>query len=216
MSEIITDIEKLMTRADEVNVKVEKADVRKIIVDLKNTIMENDLRGLAANQIGYNKRIICIRYTNEIVAYINPVITEMKGFGFVTEDCASLPGKKYLRPRYGNITIAYQNKKGEIEAKQLVGLAAQTFQHEMDHLDGLLLSDIGLEIDDNFDKLTEEEKEELIEYYSKYLDKKQKEVQQEIDNNEDLHLMQDAVNFMVAVQKGEVQVEPNEPVQKET
>jgi peptide deformylase len=51
----------------------------------------------------------------------------------------------------------YQKPAGAIETRQLVGLAAIVFQHEVDHLEGLLLSDVGLEIDSDFENATEEE-----------------------------------------------------------
>jgi hypothetical protein len=70
----------------------------------------------------------------------------------------------------------YQTPLGKIESKQFMGAAAKVFQHEMDHLDGLLLSDIGLEIDELFDNATEEERMEVINMYLDSLDIKQKEI----------------------------------------
>lgn len=56
----------------------------------------------------------------------------------------------------------------------------------MDHLEGLLLSDIGLEIDDDFDNASQEEKDELINWYLDTLDLKAKELNTEIENDADL------------------------------
>ena len=207
LMKIITDTEKLIERCEEINIEKNKVLVREVIRNLKETIEENNLRGLAANQIGYSCRIMCLRYDNKIVEYINPIIVEMSGFGFAQENCSSIPSKTYLRPRYSSIKVVYQDKKGNMQSKQLIGLASQMFQHEIDHLDGMLISDIGLEIDDDFNKASDEEKDEIILEYSKYLDKLQEKYQEEINNDSDLKQMSDAIEFMKQVQKGEVQVE---------
>jgi hypothetical protein len=98
-----------------------------------------------------------------------------------------------------------------------MGVAAKVFQHEMDHLDGLLLSDIGLEIDEMFDNATEEERMEVINMYLDSLDIKQKEIDKEIQEDEELKKISDGIDFMTKVQKGEVQLQavPNEEIARE-
>ena len=89
----------------------------------------------------------------------------------------------------------------------MVGLAAIIYQHEIDHLDGLLLSDVGLEIDEQFDNATEEERMEVINAYIDALDIKQKEINTEITNDPELKQIVDAEKFMTSVYKGETKLE---------
>ena len=102
----------------------------------------------------------------------------------------------------------YQNPTGKVLQTELIGLSAVVFQHNVDHLDGVLLSDVGLEIDEQWDKASEEEKQEVINAYLDSLDLKQKELQQEIEEDPDLKRTSDAIDFMTKVQRGEVKFEP--------
>ena len=77
------------------------------------------------------------------------------------------------------------------------------FQHCIDHLDGLLLCDVGLEITPEFDKASDEEKEELIKLYMDSLDIKRKELEKEIEGDKDLKQLSDAIDFLESVKKGE-------------
>jgi peptide deformylase len=205
--DIITDIEKLSVRTDEVDVRKENKEVREITVALKNAIREHNLTSLSANQIGFDKRVFVINFNGDIRTFINPVITQVKGFELSRETCSSIPDRTFIRPRHNDIMVMYQTPLGKIESKQFMGVAAKVFQHEMDHLDGLLLSDIGLEIDEMFDKATEEERMEVINMYLDSLDIKQKEIDKEIQEDEELKKISDGIDFMTKVQKGEVQIE---------
>jgi peptide deformylase len=215
--DIITDIEKLSFRADEIDVRKENDKVREITVALKNTIREKNIVSLSANQIGFDKRIFVINFNGDLRTFINPVITQVKGFELSRETCTSIPDKTFIRPRHNDIMVMYQTPLGKIESKQFMGAAAKVFQHEMDHLDGLLLSDIGLEIDEMFDNATEEERMEVINMYLDSLDIKQKEIDKEIQEDDDLKKISDGIDFMTKVQKGEVQIEqvPNSEIAKE-
>lgn len=205
--DIVTDIEKLSVRADEVDVRKDNKEVRDITVALKNTVREHNLTSLSANQIGFDKRIFVINFSGDIRTFINPVITQVKGFELSRETCSSIPDKTFIRPRHNDIRVMYQTPLGKIESKQFMGVAAKVFQHEMDHLDGLLLSDIGLEIDEIFDNATEEERMEVINMYLDSLDIKQKEVETEIQADKELKQITDGIDFMEKVKKGEVQIE---------
>jgi peptide deformylase len=215
--DIIFDIEKLSIRADEIDVRKENKEVRDITVALKNAVREHNLTSLSANQIGFTKRVFVINFNGDIRTFINPVITQVKGFELSRETCSSIPDKTFIRPRHNDIMVMYQTPLGKIESKQFMGVAAKVFQHEMDHLDGLLLSDIGLEIDEMFDNATEEERMEVINMYLDSLDIKQKEIDKEIQEDEELKKISDGIDFMTKVQKGEVQLQavPNEEIARE-
>lgn len=215
VKEIITDLEKLSDRCDEIDVRKENQLMRDIILDLKQTLRENPTGvGLAANQIGYNKRIFIINFNGDLRTFINPVISQVKGFTLNRESCLSLPGKSYIRPRHNEIMVIYQTPLGKTESRKIVGLAAYVFQHELDHLDGLTLADIGLEVGEDFDKATDEERNEVINAYLDSLDIKQKQLEEEIEEDEDLKQTSNAIKFMEALQKGEVELDGQETVKK--
>jgi peptide deformylase len=205
--DIIVDVEKLSGRADELDVRKENKEVREITVALKNAVREHNLLSLSAPQIGFDKRIFVINFNGDIRTFINPMIANVKGFELSREKCSSIPDKTFIRPRHNDIQVMYQTPLGKIESKQFMGAAAKVFQHCIDHLDGLLLSDIGLEIDEMFDNATEEERMEVINMYLDSLDIKQKEVETEIQADNELKQISDGIEFMEKVKKGEVQIE---------
>ena len=208
MKEIITDLEKLSERCDEIDIRKENEEMRTIILELKDTLRNHKNGvGLAAPQIGYNKRIFVINFNGDIRTFINPIISNAKGLTLSREACLSLPGKEYIRPRNNNITVVYQTPLGKTESRQIVGRAATIFQHELDHLDGLTLADIGLELPENFDAAPEEEKAELIKAYMDSLDMRQKEAEKEIEENETLKKTASAITFMEKLQRGEITVD---------
>ena len=98
MESIIIDVEKLsvpsepLTFLSETGAQTEEGN--EIINKIKE-VMENDptLLALAAPQIGINKRIFCLRFSDQIKTFINPIITKKKGLNIVIETCASMPGK---------------------------------------------------------------------------------------------------------------------------
>ena len=101
----------------------------------------------------------------------------------------------------------YMSPMGKIETRSVAGYTAKVIQHEIDHLDGLLLSDIGLEIDEDFDKAPEKERLEVINAYLDALDIKRKSLTDEIKSDKDLKQLNDAIDFMTKVATGEVQAE---------
>lgn len=205
---IITNIDKLEDRADEVDLKADAFLVTTIISKLKETLRANkNLASLTAPQIGYNKRIFCINFEGDIHTFINPMISDRQGLSLIKETCVSIPNKTFIRPRNKEIICVYQTPTGSNEVNRFKGLAAQLFQHAMDHLDGVSLADIGLEIDEQFDKATEEEKNELLETYLKTLLDKKLALDKEIESNPDLKQLSDAIKFMEGVQTGKVTLE---------
>lgn len=198
---------KLSERSMEIDTKNQAIEMREIISALKDTIREKELKYLSAPSIGYQRRIFAINFNDlEIKTFINPVIASSKGLQLSKEASNVIPGKLYIRPRNSEINVMYQRPTGQPESRKLVGLSAVVFQQCMDDLDGILLSDIGLEIDDDWDKLTEEEKQEIIGAYLDSLDLRQKELQNEIDTDEELHEIDRAIDFMTSVYKGETEL----------
>ena len=204
---IVTDYNLLSERSDEIEDKKENKLLRKIITELKEVVKENNLTGLAAPQLGYNKRVFVVNFKGKLTTYVNPVITSAKNMGLAKENCPSFPDKMYLHPRYSEVIIVFQNPLGKATSQKLLGLAAIVCQELCDHLDGLVLPDIGLEIDDLFDKASQEEQDEVIKAYLESLDMSRKELQEEIEQDPDAKTMSDAIRFMESVRSGETKIQ---------
>jgi peptide deformylase len=105
--------------------------------------------GLAAPQIGVNKRIISVsllRYGDDenyrTIAMINPVITEHTAeIECDNEGCLSIPGENGDVDRWKRIKVSYVDTGLRPQSILLSGLAARIVQHEIDHLDGVLFTD---------------------------------------------------------------------------
>ncbi len=204
---IITDYDALSERSDEINTRKEGDAFRGIILDLKDTILENDIPALSAIQIGVPKRVFTINFNKRRKVFVNPFITNCAEFTFSREKSPCLPDKEYIVPRYGKIEATYQDPLGKIQTANLVGASAFVFQQMVDSLEGILPCDIGLEIDENFDKASDDEKAELLKAFAESLDVKVKELNEEIQNDPKLKEMDDGIKFLTAVQKGEVKTE---------
>ena len=209
VKDIVTDELQLSERAVEIDVRTQATEMREIIKSLKDTMWEKGLSSLSAPAIGYNRRIFCIDFKDsEIKTFINPIIAQAKGMQLSIEKCVCIPDKEFMRPRNNDLMIIYQRPTGQIENRQIVGMSAIVFQHELDHLDGLLLSDVGIEIDEDFHNATEEEQQEVINAYLDALDIKKKEIDTEINTNPELKQLSDGIDFMESVYKGETKIEP--------
>jgi peptide deformylase len=98
--------------------------------------------GLSAIQIGIPLRIIVADVGNEREIYINPKIERIGGTKkMMIEGCLSFPGIYEDVMRFSKITISYQDVDGNKLTLNTSGLRAQMLQHEIEHLDGILLSD---------------------------------------------------------------------------
>jgi len=146
-------IKKIITKKSRLRVK--SSDVKdferaiKIAKDMKDTLIANKGVGLAAIQIGVSKRIIWITTFNqtekksELQLMINPFIEndETHNFSDSQESCLSLPGKTGKIKRNMDVIVRYQNLKGDWLCSALWGQEAFVAQHEIDHLDGILITD---------------------------------------------------------------------------
>ena len=99
---------------------------------------------------------------------------------------------------------------GKVVSQTFSGLAARVMQYGIDILDGLLLSDVGLELDENWDKATEEQRDEILGLYLESLDIKRKDIKKAVDDDPEAKQMMDAIEFMESVRKGETELETSE------
>ena len=125
----------------------------RLLEDMKETLIDSGGVGLAAPQVGILRRVVLVDTGEEILELINPSLLETDGEQVGPEGCLSVPGKYGLvkRPYYAKVRA--QDRDGnwfEAEGEELI---ARCFCHELDHLDGILYT----EVMDRF--LTEEELE---------------------------------------------------------
>lgn len=213
--DIITDYDVLSERSDEVNTRKEGDLFRAIILDLKDTLLDEEYPALSAIQIGIPKRVFTINFNKRRKVFVNPFITKCEQFMFSRETTPCLPNREFIVPRYGKIEATYQDPLGKIQSAKFIGASAFIFQQMVDSLEGILPCDIGLEIDEDWDKASEDEKAELLKAFAESLDLKVKELNDEIRNDPKLREMDDGIKFLTAVQKGEVKTEKFEMTEED-
>ena len=131
----------LRTRCPEVT-EIDGALAR-LVTDMITTMYEAPGVGLAANQVGVQKRLFVYDMQDDEgpKVLVNPVITESRGEWVYEEGCLSVPGLHWeiVRPKEVHLTgLDLDGNEVSIEADELL---ARCFQHELDHLDGTLLLD---------------------------------------------------------------------------
>ncbi|MEN2984790.1 MAG: peptide deformylase [Dictyoglomaceae bacterium] len=123
--------------------KIERIDeeVKKLAEDMLETMKSYNGVGLAATQIGKNLRLIVVNYDEKDYIFINPEIIKKEGENIDIEGCLSIPGVEIPVKRADKILLKYQNLKGRELTMEATDLFARIIQHEIDHLDGILIID---------------------------------------------------------------------------
>lgn len=118
---------------------------------LTRTMFIEDGIGIAAPQVGKNIRVMIVNLKKEgATAFINPVLIKKSETTTLFEEaCLSVPGKYGLVRRHKRVTMQALNRHGRQVELEVSGLFSFVFQHEIDHLDGILYIDRALEL---FDK----------------------------------------------------------------
>ena len=155
LRKILTDKEPALHKTCRPVVDFDKK-LHKLLDDMAETLAEANGVGLAAPQVGILRRVVIVDTGDGILELINPSLVETDGEQEGPEGCLSVPGKYGLvkRPYYAKVKA--QDRDGqwfEVEAEELI---ARCFCHELDHLDGILytqvmerfLTDEELEADD--------------------------------------------------------------------
>lgn len=155
--------------------------IKKLAEDMLETMFEARGVGLAAPQIGLSQRFfVAVEYADEpegeerplrdlvrqVHVVVNPVLLHREGEVEGLEGCLSLPGL-YAEdvPRAERIRVAFQDEEGRERVLELEGYMARVFQHEMDHLDGILF----------FERLPKAKREAFLEENRAELARMQKE-----------------------------------------
>jgi peptide deformylase len=116
-------------------------NIIKLLDNMKDTMYYYQGVGLAAPQIGVSKRVIVLDIGEGLIEVINPEIVESEGLEQDTEGCLSVPGVAGEVSRYTCVTVKGLNRLGEEVCHQVNGFLARVFQHEIDHLEGVLFTD---------------------------------------------------------------------------
>ena len=143
---ILTDNHPVL-RATTVEVKNINSGVQRLIDDMVETLADAGGVGLAANQVGVSKRIIIAKSGDEqCLVLINPVLKKQEGEEIDLEGCLSIPGLFGDVSRAQKVLIEALNREGKEVIIEAEGLMARVIQHELDHLNGLLFTDICLRL----------------------------------------------------------------------
>lgn len=122
------------------------AEIVELINNMTETMYSQKGLGLAAPQVGVSKRIVIVDHTGgeepgTLLQLINPEITVKSGEMLGDEGCLSIPGEYEKVRRAAQVTLRALNPAGEVIEIEAEGLLARAFQHEIDHLDGVLFID---------------------------------------------------------------------------
>lgn len=120
------------------------AEIKKLVAEMFETLSLENGVGLAAPQVGVNKRVIVLDCSHEGIkpfALINPEI--MKGWGeeIDSEGCLSIPGVYLPVRRYAKVKVKGRDINDRQTVIEATGLLARALQHEIDHLEGRLFVD---------------------------------------------------------------------------
>ena len=123
---------------------VEKFDGRlhKLLDDMVETMQDAHGVGLAAPQIGILRRVVVVDTGEGVLELVNPVLLETSGEELGPEGCLSVPGKYGLvkRPYYAKVRA--QDRNGDWYEAEGEEIIARCFCHELDHLDGIVHTEV--------------------------------------------------------------------------
>ncbi|MBR5569514.1 MAG: peptide deformylase [Oscillospiraceae bacterium] len=141
LRKILTDAEPALHKVCK---PVEQFDkkLHALLKDMEDTLIDSGGVGLAAPQVGILRRVVLVDTGEEILELINPSLLETDGEQVGPEGCLSVPGKYGLvkRPYYAKVRA--QDRDGnwfEAEGEELI---ARCFCHELDHLDGIIYTEV--------------------------------------------------------------------------
>lgn len=131
--------------------------IKRLLDDMRDTLIDSEGVGLAAPQVGVLKRIVLVDTGDRIVEFINPEIVGEEGEQEGLEGCLSVPGKWGITKRPAKVTVRALNRNGEEFEITGEDIVARCFCHELDHLEGHLFTEKVTRF------LTQKEVEEYVE-----------------------------------------------------
>jgi len=143
MKDIVTDVDQLHIPTRKVP---EGYDIKELVSDLLLVLKQEITVGISANQLGCGLSVIAFKLlTGRPLIFVNPVITKAKGSVRGPEGCLSIPETvdkplKIVRPKM--ITVTGFNQYYKYQRLKFRGLEARVACHEVDHLKGILITDL--------------------------------------------------------------------------
>ena len=142
MLEIITNPNPILRKKAEIIAEVLSPVIQKLIPEMIDTMLQKDGVGLAAPQVGQSIRLIVIRYKDDNLVMINPVIIKKSLLKeWDEEGCLSVPKIFGQVKRCKKVTVKYLDSYGRPQKLSGDGFLARVVQHETDHLNGVLFID---------------------------------------------------------------------------
>ncbi len=109
-----------------------------LLDDMKETLTDADGAGLAAPQVAVLKRVCVVMTDDGYFELVNPEVRSASGEQTGIEGCLSVKGKYGTVTRAEKLTVTAYDRYGKKKKYKVEGFTARAFQHEMDHLDGIL------------------------------------------------------------------------------
>ena len=116
--------------------------LHKLLDDMRDTLLDSGGVGLAAPQVGILRRVVLVDNDVEILELVNPSLVETDGEQTGPEGCLSVPGKYGLVTRPYHAKVRAQDRYGNWFEAEGEELTARCFCHELDHLDGILYTQV--------------------------------------------------------------------------
>ena len=118
-------------------------ELQRLIDDMIETMYAAPGVGLAATQVGVPLRVFVVdvsvgRDRNALIVMVNPSFVEREGMQLEDEGCLSVPGFNATVARPQRVVVRGLDRHGQDQTREGTGLLARAFQHEIDHLDGML------------------------------------------------------------------------------
>ncbi|NBV41975.1 peptide deformylase [bacterium] len=130
-------------------VTVFDSELARLARDMFETMAHHNGVGLAAPQVGILRRLIVVSYKNKRFALVNPEITFLdEPLALGDEGCLSIPGIRVSVPRATKVEVRGNTLAGKSVKMKESGYVARILQHEIDHLNGILILDKGTPIPD--------------------------------------------------------------------
>lgn len=128
-------------------VKEVNDSIRKLLDNMAETMYYSHGVGLAAPQVGINKRVIVVDVGDGLYKMVNPEVVSSSGIQDGPEGCLSVPNIIGNVKRSEHVKVKALDENGEEMVIEALGFKARAFQHEIDHLNGIIFTDKATDIE---------------------------------------------------------------------
>jgi len=136
---IITYPNPLLEKKAQIVKNPQAPEIKRLILDMLETMEKNNGVGLAANQVGQPENICVVKVEGKTHIFVNPYLKSKSWSKIICEEgCLSFPGKFIPVKRSKNIKIEALDRNGKKIVLKAEGFLSRVIQHEIDHLSGIL------------------------------------------------------------------------------